>query len=378
MKYYKVSEIADIAKVSKRTIQFYDEKDILKPSYLDQSGYRFYSEDKIMKLQKILALKYLGLSLKDIRLILLDDDENMVNSLQLQKNLINQKISELNLIQDSIDMLIENYKHDEVIDWDDLINLTRMLSTNLDIGDYYRNANNLNVRINFHRQFSHNQENWYDWLSKIIELGNKVLELGCGSGELWTYYPAKICETHDITLSDKSAGIVNDAREKLKDYDFSYEVIDINQLDTDNKYDVIIANHVLYFADKIVSVINDIATMCNTFYCTAYSKDHMKEIRTIVQEFDNRIRLTNDKYFEKFDIETAQELLNRHFSSVEYLPYIDYLEVDEVDALVDYVLSCNGNQNQYLQKRLSEFRRFLAEKGTIRISKDVGIFICRK
>ena len=235
MKNYKVSDIANLAKVSKRTIQFYDEKDVLKPSYIDKSGYRYYSEDKLLQLQKILALKYLGLSLNDIKTILMDDDSDVVNSLLLQKNLINQKV----------------------------------------------------------------------------------------------------------------------------------------------KYDAVIANHVLYFAEDINKVIKNITKLSNVFYTTAYSKNQMVETRNIVKEFDNSIKLTNDKYFDKFDVTKAKEILNKHYKSVEYVPYLDYLEVNKVDALVDYVLSCNGNQNQYLQKRLSQFRIFLDYKKTITITKDAGIFICK-
>jgi DNA-binding transcriptional MerR regulator/trans-aconitate methyltransferase len=377
MKNYKVSQIANIAKVSKRTIQYYDEKNVLKPTYIDESGYRYYSEDKLLQLQKILALKYLGLSLKDIKTILIDDDKNIVNSLLLQKNLINQKINELNLIHNSIDSLINNYQNEKVVNWDNLIKLTRLLSVNIDIGDYYKNTKNLNVRIQFHKRFSVNKKNWYKWLSEIIKLDKNVLELGCGSGDLWNYYSSKELEKYNITLSDKSKGMLNDTKNNLKEYNLNYNDIDINKLDKKIKYDVIIANHVLYFADDIDKVVKNISDITDVFYCTAYSKNHMVEIRNIVKEFDERIKLTNDKYFEKFDVITAEKVLNKNFKSVEFIKYIDHLQVDEVDALVDYVLSCNGNQNQYLQNRLSEFRRFLANIGTITIKKDVGIFICK-
>ena len=73
--YYSSGEFAKMAGVSVRTIRFYDQKDILKPSYLNDSGARFYTDQDLARLQQILLLKYLGFSLKDIKELIVDDNE---------------------------------------------------------------------------------------------------------------------------------------------------------------------------------------------------------------------------------------------------------------------------------------------------------------
>ena len=61
---YTAGEIAKIAGVSLRTIRFYDVKGLLKPVSYSDAGYRYYNQESLAVLQKILMLKYLGFSLQ--------------------------------------------------------------------------------------------------------------------------------------------------------------------------------------------------------------------------------------------------------------------------------------------------------------------------
>ena len=65
--FYSSGEFAKKAHVTKKTIRYYDEHNILKPSFVSDSGARFYSDEDFARLQQILFLKYLGFSLADIK-----------------------------------------------------------------------------------------------------------------------------------------------------------------------------------------------------------------------------------------------------------------------------------------------------------------------
>ena len=66
MKTYTTAEFAKKAHVSVRTIRYYDDIDLLKPSCYDVQGNRCYTEEDFFRLQKVLSLKYFGFSLKEI------------------------------------------------------------------------------------------------------------------------------------------------------------------------------------------------------------------------------------------------------------------------------------------------------------------------
>ena len=70
---FRIGEFAQIAQVSTRQLRFYDQLGMLQPAHTDaQTGYRFYSIRQLPRLNRILALKELGLSLEQIGPLLED------------------------------------------------------------------------------------------------------------------------------------------------------------------------------------------------------------------------------------------------------------------------------------------------------------------
>ena len=103
--YYSSGQFARMANVSVRTIRFYDKQNILKPSYVTPAGARFYTDSDFARLQQILLLKYLGFSLDDIREMTIDDSDYLflLNSLNLQKKLIQDQIEQMQLVESAIE-----------------------------------------------------------------------------------------------------------------------------------------------------------------------------------------------------------------------------------------------------------------------------------
>ena len=83
-----ISQVAELAGISIRTLQYYDEIGLLKPSELTLSGYRLYNDEALQKLQQILFFKELGFKLKDIREILEKPDFDRIAAFKKQKELL--------------------------------------------------------------------------------------------------------------------------------------------------------------------------------------------------------------------------------------------------------------------------------------------------
>jgi len=64
---YKIGEVSEKVNLSIKTLRYYDELGILKPSYVDKfSGYRYYTDEDILKCEYIKLLKSLDYTLKEI------------------------------------------------------------------------------------------------------------------------------------------------------------------------------------------------------------------------------------------------------------------------------------------------------------------------
>ena len=145
---------------------------------------------------------------------------------------------------------------------------------------------------------------------------------------------------------------------------------------------MVIADHVLFYCkdlDKTIQEIKRVLKPEGVFFCSAYGARHMEEISRLVQDFDSRIILSADKLYEKFGKENGPAILAPYFSQVEWHSYDDSLLVTQAEPLIAYILSCHGNQNQYILDKYKEFRSFVSKKTAegFYITKDAGFFSCR-
>ena len=83
-----VSQVAKLTGISIRTLQYYDEIGLLKPSELTSSGYRLYDDEILQTLQQILFFKELGFQLKEIKEILEKPDFDKITVYKKQKELL--------------------------------------------------------------------------------------------------------------------------------------------------------------------------------------------------------------------------------------------------------------------------------------------------
>lgn len=87
----KINEVAKLTGVTVRTLHYYDEIGLLKPSNITESGYRLYNEDELSKLQQILFFKELEFSLNEIKDIITNPDFDRIKVLKNQKELLIKK-----------------------------------------------------------------------------------------------------------------------------------------------------------------------------------------------------------------------------------------------------------------------------------------------
>ncbi len=438
--YYSSGEFAKKANVTVRTIRYYDKQNILKPSLLTEDGVRFYTDSDFTRLQQILLFKYLGFSLEDIRNMTIgDSDYNiLLNSLNLQFKLIQDKIAQMELVKNAIEDTIDTFKNNKSVDWSNmllLIHLTNMEST---LKTQYLNAGNITARINLHAEYSVNKQGWFNWIyeQSNIQTGQRILEIGCGDGRLWVDNKNNVRKLSglQVFLSDISDGMVNDARRNIEaeyanesgiedtlqgtqnirdiqntwemqntrdiqhiqdiqdstahktgqQVSFKFNTFDCADIPYKNNYfDIVLANHVLFYCDNIENVLKEVKRVLKpggVFICATYGAFHMKEISELVTEFDKRIVLAADNLYDKFGLDNGRDMLIKHFNNVDIRKYDDYLLVDKAEPLIEYILSCHGNQNQYLLDRYSDFKAFIRNKlarKPFKITKDAGLFICK-
>ena len=103
---YTVKQLARLAGVSARTLHYYDEIGLLKPTAVGANRYRYYDDDALFRLQQILFYREIDLDLLRIRDLLDDPGFDRVTALQTHRRTLQAKIERLQTLIQTIDTTI--------------------------------------------------------------------------------------------------------------------------------------------------------------------------------------------------------------------------------------------------------------------------------
>jgi ubiquinone/menaquinone biosynthesis C-methylase UbiE len=248
----------------------------------------------------------------------------------------------------------------------------------------YKDSSNLDARVRLHQRFSVNEYGWQRWVFDQFKLPERcrILELGCGPGNLWMDNLDRLPAGWEIILSDFSSGMLEQTRRNLKDrHGFQFECFNAQSIPfQDGHFDTLIANHMLYHvADKpaVFSEIRRVLKPAGCFYASTVGERHLDELSDLLCKFDAKLASWG-RVSDSFTLENGTAQLAQWFTGIKLYRYEDALEVTEVAALVDYFLS--GWARQILEKRLDQFKEFVTHEmesrgGVFHISKDSGLFV---
>lgn len=250
----------------------------------------------------------------------------------------------------------------------------------------YQNAANLQTRISLHKKFSTNTYGWFLWVFDHLDLPPicKILELGCGPGDLWLENMARIPNSWQLTLSDFSSGMVEQARHRLHKqlHAFTFELMNAQSIPPeDDDFDAVIANHMLFHVPSRARALSEIRRVLKPgghLYATTVGEGHMQELSILMHKFDPDLRFDFQKTIVEFTIENGSSQIEACFSNVTVNRYNDDLIITESSPLADYIMSSSRlNAATNIREPLNEFIAVEVEqnKGIIRITKDSGIFI---
>lgn len=254
------------------------------------------------------------------------------------------------------------------------------------LSSQYRDSSNLNSRIQIHSRFSTNHYGWQRWVFDQLHLQpqSEILDLGCGPGNLWRENLDRIPEKWNITLADFSEGMLQQAHQSLDgNRYFEFQNVDAraNPLPfVDDSFDAVIANHLFFHISDRQSLFSEIARILKPnghLYASTVGQRNMFELIALISEFDSTLAAWGDVRG-LFNLENGATQLSPWFTNISMHRYEDALVVNEIEPLLDYILSGYvGLEEGRLE--LNKFKRFVKSKmksqdGVFHITKDTGIF----
>lgn len=265
-----------------------------------------------------------------------------------------------------------------------------MLLTQSAIGEQYRSSQNLDARIALHDRFSTNSYDWMRWVfDHMLDAApdSRVLEIGCGSGQLWKNNLDRIPSTWAVTLSDASAGMIETTQQALAGSAFAAQV-QFRQFNADAlpfdaaSFDLVIANHMLYHVPSVDRTLGELRRVLRPggrIFAATNGPDHMRELDELLIGFDPALKLQSVTQTFRLDNGAAQ--LQPHFTQVQLHRYHSDLMVTEVAPLLAYAYSMT--KTNIAPERHAEFEahvqaQFDRRNSTYFIRKETGLFVATR
>ena len=247
----------------------------------------------------------------------------------------------------------------------------------------YRQANNLQARLDMLNRYRSHPTPWYVWLFDHLQLPPTaaILEVGCGLGNLWTENLTRIPTQWHIILSDFSTGMLAFTRQHLAARlpVGDYAVLDLQALPfPEARFDAIIANHMLYHVPdrpRALAEVQRVLKPGGRFYASTVGQQHLPELADIVQRFDSNLVLWNGWPMESFVVENGSAQLAPWLTEIDLDRYTDPMIVDQAQGLAEYVLSSTAVPKE----QQSAFQHFVeaelqSQGGRLRVTKEFGLF----
>lgn len=119
----KIGELATKTGLTVRTLHYYHEIGLLVPSQRTESGHRLYATQDIMKLQQILSLQSLGLSLIEIQDVINEPEQTLEKVLKLHRDEVEKEVENKQKLFLRLERMLTQLSHSQTVQLDEILSL---------------------------------------------------------------------------------------------------------------------------------------------------------------------------------------------------------------------------------------------------------------
>ncbi len=206
----KIGEFAKRSGVTVKTLLHYDKIGLLQPSLKTQAGYRIYCDEDFIKLQQIITLKFIGLSLDEIKQLINEKNQNIENIIRVQTRALEERKKHIETVITALNKAEKQIQNNSFLEVQQLIDIIKITNMETRAKQRFNDASKQYVTDSYH------------WRSKTAELINElikpnindiILDLGCGTGKQIIELSRKIKLAIGVDISD---GMLKQAKENIE------------------------------------------------------------------------------------------------------------------------------------------------------------------
>lgn len=173
---YTIGQLSKKTGVTVRTLDYYDEIDLLKPSSKTSGGHRLYIEGDIMQLERVLALKYMGFTLEKIKTILEDSSSDWKHSVQEQLEMVRQEQKRLKALEQALQGISYSFEFGGEKSWPVIFGVIQLYQQDPEaaLKQYENYLSGEEMRTIMNMDAAMSEEAIKDWVGIIHDIKNNL------------------------------------------------------------------------------------------------------------------------------------------------------------------------------------------------------------
>ena len=251
----------------------------------------------------------------------------------------------------------------------------------------YRDSARLAARARLHTRYG--TGGWFDWVADRLGLaaGARVLDIGCGAGWFWTQAAARLPDRLELTVADRSEGMVAEAVRRISSC-AHYARVDGQVADAvalpfaDRSFDAVVAMHMLYHVPEPDRAIDELARVLRPGGWAIVTANRLGNLGALFELASGAFGgPATDPAAAALALDEAAILLGNRFDRVDLARFDDVYAISDPEDVFAYLTSMPpgidaAEQDRNTLRRLVE-RAIARHGGTLEARREAGLAVAR-